>query len=161
MSANASKSKIISLDQYRSDQLKRAARAPAFDPDAIRQRITMGRISPTPESRDLARELVLQDAEEMLRVLGVMGAEIVAFRQQVKALVQQTADTSVINSLLLHLAGGVIRVNAKWFEEWEPPEGSGFMVNEEGDEVVIRAIVVDENTTGGASLMSADQQTEE
>jgi hypothetical protein len=52
-------------------------------------------------------------------------------------------------------------VNAKWFEEWEPPEGSGFMVHEEGDEVVIRSIVVDETTTGGASLESAEQQTEE
>lgn len=160
MSANASKSKIISLEDHRKEQLKKASAPPPFDPELVAQRINRVRFSPSSEERDLAIKLLLDDAEVMLRALGVMGAEIGAFRQQIKALVQQTSDTSTINSVLLERAGGVVRMPFEWFRDYEPPQGAGFMVNEEGDEVVIRAIVVDESALSGVGSVSASEQTE-
>ena len=73
----------------------------------------------------------------------------------------QAADTSVINALLLHEAGGEVRVDSEWFAAWDPPAGSGYQVTEEGSEVVVRAVVVDTSASNGVPSESASQQTED
>lgn len=161
MSANDAKTKILSLDDYRQQQLKKAAAPPPFDPKAVEQRITRAMLAPSEEERQIAMQLVLEDAQVMLRALAVMAGEIAAFRRQVKALAQQSADTATINSVLLAHAGGEVRMSFAWFRDYEVPTGAGFMVNEDGDEVVIRAIVVDAAPDEGVPSKSANEQTED
>ncbi len=155
MSANASKGKIITLDEARKERLLRGPQP--FDPQAVAQRINRARLAPSPEERELATTLALRDAEEMLQVLGVMGAEIVAFRQQVRILAQQASDTATINSVLLAHAGGEVRLDAQWFADYEVT--GGFSITEEGDKVVIR--LIDDPPGPGVGLESASQQTED
>ena len=159
MSANASKGKIITLDDHRKARLTRHAGPPPFDPQAIMQRIRRARLAPNPEERALAVSLALSDAELMIQLLGVMGAEIAGFRQQVKILAQQSADTATINAVLLALLGGEVRVDAKWFEDFEVK--GGLEVTEEENEVVIRSLVIDAPAASGVPSVSASQQTED
>ena len=57
-----------------------------FDPCAVEQRITRAELAPTADARQAAAGLVLEDAKLMLRLVAVMGGEIVGFRQKIKAL---------------------------------------------------------------------------
>lgn len=164
MSANASRGKILTLDEYRKQRHAAKQGPEPFDPNAFLQLIRRAQSAPDKDERELAAGLALRQAEELLQVVAVMAGEITAFKQQVKALAQQAADTSTINSVLLERAGGVVRMPFQWFADYQPPNGAGFMVNEEdgpdGREVVIRAIVVDAQPPEGVGSVSADQQTE-
>lgn len=128
----------------------------SFDPEAVRQRITRAGAAPIESERLVAAYLVLDDAKLMLRLIEIMGGEIVAFRQQIKSLAQQSTDTATINSVLLAHAGGEVRMDGKWFEEYEVT--GGFQVTEENGEVVIR--LVDEPVDQAVPSVSASQQTE-
>jgi hypothetical protein len=155
MSANASKGKIISLADARKERLLGNHPAP-FDPAAVQQRINRVRITPSPEERELAIAMVLSDAEHMLRALGLMGGEILQYRQQIRILAQQNADVGTINSVLIHLAGGEVRMDSDAFAAFEVT--GGYSITEEGSEVVIRH--VDEVPATGVGSVSASQQTE-
>jgi hypothetical protein len=159
MSANDAKGKILSLDEYRKQRHMAGGGPEPFDPKAFMQTITRARVAPSAEERELAVGLALRQAEELLQVVAIMGGEIAAFRQQIKSLAQQATDTATVLAVLLHEAGGVVEVDADWFAAWEPPTGSGFMVNEDPDRnvVVIRAIVVPPDEA--VDSVSADQQT--
>ena len=133
----------------------------AFDPEAVRYRITRALAARDPEMQAEAAHAVLKDAQVMLAALGSMGSAIVALRQEIKAFAQQSSDQATINSVLLAVAGGEVRVPADWFEAYEVK--GGFSVTEEshpwGDEVVIRALVATPGPDGVPSI-SARKQTE-
>lgn len=159
MSANASKGRILSLDEYRKQRHAQGLGPEPFDPKAFGQAINRARLGPTAEEREMAVALVLRGAEELLQAAAVMGGEIVAFRRQTEMLVQQNADLATINSVLLHEAGGRVEVDAEWFAAWDPPAGSGLNVTEDPDRkvVVIESVVLQAGDT--VDSVSANEQT--
>jgi hypothetical protein len=148
MSANASKGKLRLIQGGLAEQ-----RPPAFDPDVTRALMNRA-IAGSPGA---VIELV-QQTGMLLTVLGVMGSEIASFRQTVKALAQQSTDQATINSVLLAVAGGEVRVPSDWFEAFEIK--GGFSVDETDTEVIIRALI-DQPGPQGVPLASASQQTED
>lgn len=128
-----------------------------IDFDGIEARIRLAAGAATRDGRNAAREHLVRDCAQLLSLIRVMVGELVPARTRIRELVTANNDLGVVSAVLMHEAGGEVRVDRAWFAEFDPK--GGFTVTEDGDQVVIRA--VDAPPGERVASVSAEQQTED
>jgi hypothetical protein len=116
----------------------------------VEQRIGIAQSHPFESQRAQARDLLVRDAELLVGLVRMFAAQLTLANKMLEN--GQSAGT--ILSLILHQQGELRWTKAE-VEAYQPVPGTGWALEEDGDEWVLHTTVV-----ASDSVESADQQTE-